>query len=199
LRRAASAEPCTAGSPHFPQYTAQPGGQGGQDNLRNYFTFNLSSLAAGTVTTSATLEITRAGQFAPVTIEFFDVSPSAATLNAKNASPSAAIYDDLGTGTSYGAFNVGTGDIHDVLSFSLNAAALTDIQSHAGTFFSVGGALQTPGHLFSGSGQTAHLVIQTADPLATPEPSTLASAGTAALVLGGGYAWRRRKAGRASA
>lgn len=40
---------------------------------------------------------------------------------------------------------------------------------------------------------TASITLTEAAPLATPEPSTLASAGTAALMLGAGCAWRRRK------
>lgn len=40
--------------------------------------------------------------------------------------------------------------------------------------------------------------VNTPSVSATPEPSSLASTGTAALMLGGGWVWRRRKTGRAA-
>ncbi len=101
---------------------------GSKAQRRSFFTFDLSSLI-GTAT-SATLKIIRAVEGsineALETLEFFDVSTSAATLN-NNVGTSQAIFDDLGTGASYGAFAVaGSGAPTEVLSFVLNAQALTE-------------------------------------------------------------------------
>jgi hypothetical protein len=110
--------------------------------LRNFFTFDLSSLAETAV--SVTLQVRRYNYASATnqpsqTIEFFDVSTDAATLN-NNVATSAAIFDDLGTGKSYGAFVVSqTGGSVDVLNFSLNADAVADINAAAGGWFSIGG------------------------------------------------------------
>jgi hypothetical protein len=116
--------------------------------LNNFFTFDLTSLFGQTIV-SATLEVTRAsgqsttGQTSH-TYHVFDVATAAATLNATNGT-SAAITDDLGSGTSYGSFSVTVaGSFSDVLSFNLNAAALADINSalaNSQQFFSVGGTI----------------------------------------------------------
>jgi len=110
---------------------------------RNFFTFDLSSLAGPVA--SATVELRRyiySGEAAE-TFEFFDVSTDAATLN-NNTGTSAVIYDDLGTGTSYGQFEVSSvGTTSQLLHFHLNAAAVADINGAAGVFFSIGGSLIT--------------------------------------------------------
>ena len=112
--------------------------------FRNFFTFDLSSLS-GTVI-SANLELKRgvnAGETNHV-YGLFDVSTDAATLN-NNSSLNADIFNDLGTGTSYGTFNVPGTFIRSRdggnLILPLNAAAVADINAAAGGFFSIGGAL----------------------------------------------------------
>lgn len=181
---------------------------------RDFFTFDLSSLLLSPTETitSATLELTRfqASTVDPTeTLGLFDVSTDAATLN-NNQGSNINIYNDLGTGTSYGEFVVDTttGTPEDILSFTLNAAAIADIQSRAGQsslngFFSIGGALLSlspsrPGneYLFFNNvpgptGGVQQLVITTAptqNPETVPEPSTVA-----ALFLTGFAAFRYRK------
>lgn len=98
--------------------------------------FDLSGLSGGV--TSVTLELQRYQSLA-ATYSLFDVSTDPVTLN-NNTGTSATIFEDLGTGTSYGSFVVaGAGLPTDVLSFALNAAALADIAGAAGGFFSIGG------------------------------------------------------------
>ena len=173
-------------------------GINGVFSLRNFFTFDLTSLS-GTAT-SATLKVTRAFDSgtngASETLEFFDVSTDATTLN-NNTGTSQTIFDDLGSGTSYGSFAVaGSGPTNEVLSFVLNAQALTDINNAAGGFFSIGGSLtDNDGNdsLFGGSGGSgpAQLDITTGpvNPPAIPEPSTM-------LLFGSGFAalaaWRHK-------
>jgi hypothetical protein len=69
----------------------------------------------------------------------FDVSTPAATLNA-NEGTSQTIFDDLGTGTSFGSFPVADGAADDVLSFALNAAGVAAFNAARGGFFSTGGS-----------------------------------------------------------
>lgn len=119
----------------------------GQDH-RNFFTFDLSSLdLSSEVVTSVTLELRAYSWTSPdtsETIEFFDVSTDAATLNS-NWGTSATIYNDLGSGISYGAFTESPLPSNAIRSFVLNAGANAGVTAAAGDFFSVGGALQTIG------------------------------------------------------
>lgn len=109
---------------------------------RNFFSFDISSLS-GTVV-GAELTLVRGessvSNEATETIEFFNVSTDAVTLTL-NTGNNPAIYEDLGTGTSYGAFEVdGQGVATSTLNFDLNLAALADISS-TGQYFSLGGRL----------------------------------------------------------
>ena len=171
---------------------------------RSFFTFDLSSLSDSA--TSATLKIIRAtsgsGNELEETLELFHVSTDAAVLN-NNTGTSMAIFDDLGSGVSYGAFNLpGQGLATDVLMFGLNAAALSDINSAAGGFFSIGGTLVSDDgtdFLFSGSlSGSPHFIGSAVLEIGTgpvnssiPEPSSmlLFSTGLAGLI---GLRWKNR-------
>ncbi len=157
--------------------------------LRNFFSFDLSLLSEPVV--AASLEIRRFGsnsQDPTETYELFDVSTDAATLNAFGPA-NAGIFDDLGTGSSYGAFVVDIGgNPTDILHFSLNNTAVNDINAAAGGFFSLGGALTSaPFFAFdqtlfgaSSSSGIQRLVVKT-----IPEPTTwlLLATGLGTLVL----------------
>jgi hypothetical protein len=106
---------------------------------RNFFSFDLASACPAS---SVTLQLTRFDQTGPLTYVLWDVSTPAATLNA-NTGASQTIFDDLGSGTSFGSFLVADGMATDVLSFPLNAAGVAAFNAARGAFFSVGG--QTPG------------------------------------------------------
>jgi hypothetical protein len=159
--------------------------------FHNFFTFDLSSLSDPIV--AARLEIQRfsSNSLDPTeTYELFDVSTDAATLNAFGPA-NAAIFNDLGTGNSYGAFVLDIGaNPADLLSFPLNNTAVNDINAAAGGFFSVGGVVTSaPFFAFdqtlfgaSGSSGIQRLVVETT---AVPEPSMWVLLATGLGVMAG--------------
>ena len=136
---------------------------------RAFFTFDLSELEGTGV--SATLVVRKfMGKGDPTeTLRLFDVLTEAATLN-DNRAIVPRIYKDLGRGARYGTFELSTADETsraDVFELSLRELALSDIQSAAGGFFSIGGRLLTSddgGYLFGGSSSHGKqlLIVQTA-------------------------------------
>ena len=88
-----------------------------------------------------------------------------------------------------------------MLSFTLNAAAVADINAAAGGFFSIGGSLDpitgTPSQtLFGASGGqrgTQQLVITTGGSQAVPEPSTMIVFGAGLASLAAAYRLKKSK------
>ncbi|MEO8249061.1 MAG: PEP-CTERM sorting domain-containing protein [Burkholderiales bacterium] len=161
-------------------------------SYRSFFSFDLSGITG--VVASASFNVQRYTQSAIVNLGLWDVSTDAQTLRGSGAA-NPAIFADLGSGTSYGMFTVDTGASSDVLTFSLNAAALSGINATLGSgsgsrYFSIGAALQGAGFIFSNSvsAGTQDLVLQV-DPRisSVPEPGSLALIGLgliAAAALG---------------
>jgi len=157
--------------------------------FHNFFTFDLSSLDATVL--SATLELTRfmyASSADSEVLGLFDVSTDALTLN-NNVGINLTIYDDLGTGVSYGEFEVLSEGLEtDVLTFELNASAIFDINVGKGGWFSIGGALLSLGSpmpdgtegLFGASNDTGvqRLVLEV-----IPEPTTFVLLGLGVLLF----------------
>lgn len=163
----------------------------GWGTYRNFFTFNLSSLGASDTITSATLKLRRgdsASTDGTETIGFFDVATSPSVLN-HNSGFNSAVYSDLGSGTSYGAFVVAsTGAPNDILSFTLNAAALAALNASKGQFFSIGGTLLTDDgndYIFGATGGhlNPHDLVLDIQPTAesVPEPATCVIWGLGAM------------------
>ena len=159
--------------------------------FHNFFTFDLTSLSEPIV--AARLEVQRFGSNsmdATETYELFDVSTDAATLNAFGPAD-AAIFDDLGSGNSYGAFVLDIGaNPADLLSFPLNDAAVNDINAAAGGFFSLGGAITSaPFFAFDqtlfGASSSSGIQRLVVDTTAIPEPSAWALLATGLGVLAG--------------
>ncbi|MFQ5413162.1 MAG: hypothetical protein ACE5E6_01760 [Phycisphaerae bacterium] len=166
---------------------AHPGG----GDVRDFFTFNLSSVPVGHQVVSATLNVVRAGEFggsdneSEETLRFSGVATDAATLNF-NDGMNAGIYADLGDGPVYGTFEIdGDGPATEVLSFGLNATALADINASLAGFFSIGGALISQDGddslFFASGGIPATLTIET-QVIPTPGAALLCAIGLAIVV-----------------
>lgn len=173
------------------------------EDFRSFFSFDLSGIS-GTVT-SATLEVRRYNQIrSPLTLGLFDVTTPAATLiTTRQDISSPVIFADLGSGISYGTFEVVTGASTDILSFALDAAAVSDINRHVGIdFFSIGAVvlLSNGGSIFGASndepgntgGQLNSVQRLVLDVSPVPEPATLFLFGTTAAGLGLAR-WRQRR------
>jgi hypothetical protein len=170
---------------------------------RSFFSFDLSLVGSSQVVSALTLKLKRynsnAGNEASETVEFFDVSTDPVTLN-HNGTPNAGIFNDLGSGDSYGTLSFGPGASTDILSVALNANALLDINAALGAyqsnpitanrFFSIGADLITNSGndgIFGASnlnndpnGPRPTLVLTLQEPLLAadaPEPTTLAAFG----------------------
>ena len=147
----------------------------GLDDHHNFFTFDLAALDA--TVTDAELRIARggvndtSGGFGSVEYTLWDVTTDETTLNENNGT-SQAIFDDLGSGISYGSILVSDDGSPDPLVIALNQNALDLINRRAGEFFSIGGALPAP---------------------EVPEPASMAL-----LLLGGGAAAFRARRRRSN-
>jgi hypothetical protein len=140
----------------------------GNHQLNNYFTFSVAGLTGTELDASLLVGqgtgsgAAGAGPAVDVTYSLFDVSTTPATLNDESASSNAAIFNDLGSGSNYGAYSLSTGASGGTDTLALNSAGIAAINDAEGGFVSIGGSLN----------------------LATvPEPATLAIWGLAALRL----------------
>ena len=145
--------------------------------LRSFFTFNLATLPAGETVTGVTMTSNISQVSGAVTVEFFDVSTEVSTLN-NNVGTSAAVYNDLGSGTSYGTVPVNSPSNSTVV-FPLNSTAHSAVQSAGGGFFSLGCTMNTSGgFIFGSSGSIAATLIVTTVASSTPEIAVLNSLST---------------------
>jgi hypothetical protein len=120
------------------------GGYSTGDDHRNFFSFDLVGLEGPVV--RAWLYVAKYVDWAgdPVeTLTLYDVSTDPAILNS-NEGVSQTIFDDLGSGTVYGSFDVAVpGPPRSQWLFELNDAGVAAINAAAGGWFSVGGRLVT--------------------------------------------------------
>jgi hypothetical protein len=151
-------------------------------SYRSFFTFDLSNPALqGQTITGAELRLQAfigTGFNDGGLISFFDVSTDASVLNRTVGFAPRTIWNDLGSGVSYGTATAGSPgqpvDFHptDALDFHLNSAAIADLNNAIGNgLFSIGAtkALRE----ISGGSETngdQQLVIEVSS--SVPEPST---------------------------
>jgi hypothetical protein len=145
----------------------------------NFFVFDLSQIQ-GTVV-SAALGVTNGTLYnGPLTYNLWDVTTPVGLLY-DGLSPNAAIYNDLGSGISYGSFALTDTNFSDIDNFALDAAAIAEINAiisedcvtnFCPQDFAIGGSVNSP------------------STFATPEPFTLSLFGAGFV---GAAAMRRRR------
>ncbi len=167
----------------------------GQNNIlenRNFLIFDLAGIVPGSIT-SVTLRLYNPingylGTNSSVRYNLFDVTTPIPDLQASYPTNSRAgndILGDLGSGVNYGSTIVNQTDTDIVISFGLNSAALSALNSASG-LFAIGGRVTSnldprfplDAALFAFSGRPddqRQLVIETT---AVPEPTTMLLLGT---------------------
>ncbi len=177
---------------------------GGVTNFqtRNFFTFDLSSMSL-----APNEKIVHAAFYGETdkvkvaggpfeTYALYDVSTDAATLN-NNVGVNLAIYDDLGTGDSYGSQNFFATD-NSYFLMELNEFAFEDLMTAQGGYFSLGGALLTLGntgvgeHVFGSSGEKPFYLDIETQISAVPLPAAFPLYG-AGLAVMGFIGWRKHR------
>lgn len=111
--------------------------------FNNWGVFDLSNFS-GTVNSAVLSLNSFSVTSSPVLYTLFDTSASLAMLDADRADGNVAgiaLFNDLGSGVSYGSRTYTGADINSVQSIALNGAALSAIQSAAGGQFAMGGTL----------------------------------------------------------
>ena len=138
---------------------------------RNWFVFDLTSFSDLII--SATLRLDTADVSATGDYSIFDVSTGISALRAGGTGLT-SIYDDLGTGSSYGLGTIP--DSHDNVNkdFALNSTAIADL-SNASGLFALGGSYSTTcGYAFGASSVgTRQLILETDPKNVVPEPTTM--------------------------
>ena len=139
--------------------------------FRDYVVFSLSGIAQPIIGASLVYFNPTSGYSSSNltdTLGIFDVSTPIATLEASGSSQT-AIYDDLGTGVSYGQRTVSTADNNANVTVPLNSAGVSYLNSKLNSSVAFGGSITTlvgqSAHLFSGTANFGvMLVLQFAVP-----------------------------------
>jgi hypothetical protein len=142
--------------------------------FRNWFAFDLAGV--GNVT-GATLRLYTSNYSSPDATEtytLFDVGTPVATLRGGGAGL-VGIFNDLGTGATYGSRNYSAADDGLVRDITLNAAAIAAINAALGGEFALAGALTSLsgleqlefvfGDSTGGVGELRQLILQVPEPL----------------------------------
>lgn len=190
---------CAGGGLHFAdnenylaaQRSPNPGDEW---ELRNFFTFDLSSVDG--VVVSASLRLFTADYFGDASelYEVYDVSTSISTLTL-GGSDLSDVFNDLGTGSLYGSRSYTASDAGGISDIALNSLAISDLNSALGGEIALGGKIASLSGIFgadvegvfassgpgdaplSGGVPVRQLVLEVAP---IPEP-------TAALLFGTGF------------
>jgi PEP-CTERM motif len=175
---------------------------GGGVTFRDWFAFDLSGISGGVANASITIFEPANGfvsNVTPLNFALYDVTSSTATVLGGGTGLT-SVYNDLGSGNSYGSVNVTSANNGTNITINLSGTFIADFIAHEGTTLLIGGAVTTSlphnsfEEIFNGSGSetsglTAGSVVLHFTPV--PEPSTYALVGVGALA--GLVAWKRRK------
>jgi hypothetical protein len=126
------------GASHDPTNSSYFTGYSGPE-YRSFFSFSLASLPANALVQSASVSVVTGNSSGPIptALTMFDVSTSASQLKTSGGSNS-SIFNDLGSGTSYGTFLVNTSSSGATQTASLNSSGVSAIKAATGAYFSVG-------------------------------------------------------------
>ena len=171
---------------------------------RNFFVFDLSDVIGEITGASLNLFNPANGfssQDAFENYAVFDVTTDITTLitHTTGQVEGVAIYNDLGSGTQYGAHIATTADDNAVVTVSLNAAALAALNQTSG-LFAFGGAITTLDQVenneylfgFTGIGQRLGTQLVLEGEL-VPEPNTAYLGGLSFFLLGATVMIKRKQ------
>ncbi|TFW25299.1 hypothetical protein, partial [Duganella callida] len=164
----------------------------GSENGARFNSWGAFFIPAGQYS-KATLSLTPGsyGSLGPAVIEMFDVSAPLSTFD-NNFNPGVAVFNDLGSGHSYGSATF----YDQPLTLTLNANALTDINAASGAWFLIGFTNQTTNALpvFEGEGSGIYISgvgrgatqfqLDLTPAAAVPEPSQWLALSSGLLLLG---------------
>jgi hypothetical protein len=139
-------------------------GQISATQFHNFFVFDLSGVAGKVKSASLSVLNPDFGYNSSdpsETFTVFDVSTPVSALNADQAN-AVDIFNDLGSGTTYGSTDVPDTSDNTVITFDLNAAAIDAINNNH-TQFAIGGALtslnpSTNQFIFAGTGDFGDII-----------------------------------------
>ncbi|MES2674584.1 MAG: hypothetical protein V4660_10110 [Pseudomonadota bacterium] len=145
----------------------------------NFFVFDLGNI--NEPITSATLQVQSHEVKGIGTYNLFDVLTPPEMLDM-NTADSVDIFNDLGTGTTFGSFNANPGNSFQTLQLTLNQSAINAINSADG-LFAIGGSFATnftTSYIFGASDniEQMKLILNTTS-VEVPQPG-----GLALLVIG---------------
>src|SRR5262245_29463868 len=122
-------------------------GISGGTEVRSYFVFNLPSFSEPIL--SATLELSNPpnGYTSPDAFEIFQLNDVLTPISLLEATSFGAteVFNDLGSGVTYGTRGVSVTDNGTLVTMTLNASAISAITAAGGGTWALGGALTTLG------------------------------------------------------
>ena len=140
----------------------------GYTDAHSWFTFDLSGFSGGACGVTLRLEVERYNSTASnCTSTIYDVSTPHDDLVASHSNGSASgqtIHADLGSGNSYGSATISSSDVGDIIEYTLSAQAISDVNSAAGGWFSIGTTISNDNdngwvRFSSGSESRTHQIV----------------------------------------